>query len=153
MATRIEQRTVSGFHAAPLPRVRDGKLVLGFDLQGLEWLTFWFKWFTLPNKTVRYTLTAPVIDEIELLGSSTISADAMVGPASALKIAGSGTVRLRGVEAGRLYLSITGSGDIELAGRAESQEISISGSGKVRYTGDPGVAQRVTGSGSVAKAG
>ncbi|HEY5529489.1 MAG TPA: head GIN domain-containing protein [Thermoleophilia bacterium] len=111
--------------------VKDGRLVLTFDLMWWEWITWWFKWMTLSDKKVRYTLKATGVSEIKLAGSGTVAADGLTADHLALKITGSGKIRLGDIQAGQLSARVSGSGDFSLAGKVEQQEINISGSGNV----------------------
>jgi hypothetical protein len=111
--------------------VKDGHLILTFDLKWWEWGTWWFKWATLSEKKVKYTIRAAGINEIKLAGSSTVSADSMTADQVALRIAGSGKIQVGSLKAGELTVRVSGSGDLTLAGEVDRQDIGISGSGKV----------------------
>ena len=111
--------------------VKDGHLILAFDLKWWEWVTWWFKWATLSEKKVKYTITAAGINEIKLTGSSTVSADSLTADQVALRIAGSGKIQVKSLKAGELTVRVSGSGDLTLAGEVDRQDIGISGSGKV----------------------
>jgi hypothetical protein len=111
--------------------VKDGRLVLTFDLTWWEWGTWWFSWIRLPDRKVKYTLRATGLDEVGLTGSGTVSADSLTADHLTLRITGSGKIRVGALEAAQLKVRVSGSGDLSLAGRVGQQEISISGSGKV----------------------
>ena len=111
--------------------VKDDRLVLTFDLKWWEWITWWFKWMTLSDKKVKYTLRASGINEIRITGSSTVSADSLTTDKLTLKITGSGKIRMAALETGQLSIRVSGSGDLTLAGKSAQQDINISGSGKV----------------------
>lgn len=77
--------------------------------------------------------------EVELHGSVT---------EERIEIAGSGEVELAGLQAKRADVRISGHGEAELS-VADSLDVGISGYGRVRYHGDPKVAQSIAGAGSV----
>ncbi len=71
--------------------------------------------------------------------------------AHTLSVAGSGNIRADEMLATTTTVKISGSGNANVAA-AETLEVSISGSGSVRYRGEPKqFVKRITGSGSVAK--
>lgn len=68
-----------------------------------------------------------------------------------VRIAGSGDVRADEMRAAKATVTLSGSGDVSVAAD-ETLDASISGSGDVRYAGNPAtLIKRVTGSGSIAK--
>jgi hypothetical protein len=79
---------------------------------------------------VRYELTVPSLDSIEVSGSgdvtSTVSAERLT-----IEITGSGDVTVEGIDADVVELAIDGSGDVELTGVADSLSAEIAGSGEV----------------------
>lgn len=69
----------------------------------------------------------------------------------AVRLAGSGDIKAAKMMATNATVKLAGSGDVSVAA-VTSLDISVSGSGDVRYTGAPkNLVTRVTGSGSVAK--
>ncbi|GHF25771.1 head GIN domain-containing protein [Pseudolysinimonas yzui] len=100
--------------------VHDGVLVLG-RRPGI--MPFGFA-------EIRYELTVPSLDSIEINGSgdvdSTVSGDEL-----SIGISGSGDVTVTGVDAEAVELRIVGSGDVELAGDANDFGVEIDGSGDV----------------------
>lgn len=119
-----------------LPRisseVRDGQLVLGLDLAWWEWLTWWFTWIFMTDKRVRYTVTLCDFSGASISGSGKILSDNLEGEACRFSISGSGTMVIDNLTAQSIGTRISGSGDIRMAGRAEKQQIYISGSGSVQ---------------------
>jgi Putative auto-transporter adhesin, head GIN domain len=68
-----------------------------------------------------------------------------------VRLAGSGDIQAAKMMATNVVVKLSGSGDISVAAVA-ALDVSISGSGDVRYAGSPkNLVSRVTGSGSVAK--
>jgi hypothetical protein len=172
--------------------IKDGRLILTWDIRGWEWLTWWFKWVGLADKQVKYVLRAPRLDEILLTGTGKATAAALSGERLSLRISGVGTVALDKVAVGEMSVRVSGSGNVKLAGQAEAQDITISGSGRldsadlesrrthiqisgsgsakvkaadelwvqisgsgrVSYVGEPHqISQRITGAGTIEKAG
>ena len=100
--------------------VRDGVLELG-RLPGTFFTGF---------AEVRYELTVPSLEAIEVRGSgdvtSTVSADDLT-----IDITGSGDVSVDGIEADAVEVSVSGSGSVELIGGADQLAVDIAGSGEV----------------------
>jgi hypothetical protein len=136
-----------------LPRisneVRGETLVLGVDLAWWEWLTWWFTWMFVPDKSVRYTVTLCDFSGASISGSGKVVADELQGEACRFSISGSGKVVIGRLTAQSVDTRISGSGDIRMAGRAEKQQIHISGAGSVQNsdleTGDTDI--HISGSG------
>ena len=103
-------------------RVTDGVLVLGRTPGPLP--------FTFGSADLRYELTVPSLDAIEVNGAgdidSTVSSDEL-----RIEINGAGDVTVDGIDATTVSVSISGAGDIDLAGTAESLSIAIDGTGDV----------------------
>ncbi len=117
---------------------------------------------------VKLKITVPKLDGASVTGSSEIHADGVSAKKFTASVTGSGSIVLKG-SADLLDGQITGSGEIkamELAtktvsvgvtgsGRAlvnasETVDASITGSGSVRYSGNPpNVQKRITGSGEI----
>jgi len=81
---------------------------------------------------IRYELTVPSLEGLEINGSGDIDSDAPTGSVLRLKIAGSGDLTIEAIDASEVRLEIIGSGDVELEGRTDDFELVISGSGDVR---------------------
>ncbi len=115
----------------------------------------------------RVIITMPELTEIEIRGSSDISAIDLDGAELSISIAGSGDIQLDGkiesfevdirgsgdVDARKLqtkeaHVSIKGSGDVKVAVE-DYIDARISGSGDITYYGDPRVKKRVRGSGDI----
>jgi hypothetical protein len=147
--------------------VRGRRLVLGFRMPWYEWLTWWISWLFLPDKSIRYTLTAAKIEGLLLAGSGRIKAGNVDAASLEIGISGSGAVECQG-RVQRLEARITGSGRIDAGGldafaatvrisgsgdtavkARDSLEVRISGSGGVRYLGSPRVTTHISGSGRV----
>lgn len=114
------------------------------------------------------TVAVPAMTAVTLSGSGTLTVRGVRGPSLTVDLPGSGTVRAVG-KVGLVTATLAGSGNLELqnlVARAANARIDgsgqirvhvtrslvavVSGSGVVRYSGDPqAVVDRVTGSGSV----
>lgn len=65
------------------------------------------------------------------------------------RVTGSGAIEAAGLTAAQARASVSGSGDIELT-VTEALDASVSGSGRIRYRGNPAkIARRVSGSGDI----
>jgi len=111
--------------------VRGRRLVLGFRMPWYEWMTWWFSWLFLLDKTVRYTVTTPKVEGLFLMGSGAVRGTGLRGDACRLSISGSGRVRVEGVDLGAIEAKISGSGRIECEGKAQRLEARITGSGSI----------------------
>jgi hypothetical protein len=105
-----------------------------------------------PTKPVVYNLTVKDLNALSLKGSGNITAEPIQSDKMDLSLQGSGNIKLKELNAGDLSMeldgsgnididqlttgtirsSVNGSGDIQLAGTADSQDISFSGSGNYR---------------------
>jgi hypothetical protein len=80
---------------------------------------------------VRYELTLPDLETIELNGSGDIDADVSADGVIRLDLDGSGDVEWTRLAADRVEIRLAGSGDIELDGTAAELEIQLDGSGNI----------------------
>jgi hypothetical protein len=85
--------------------------------------------FTLGE--VRYELTLPDLEAIELNGSGDIDATVSAEDSVRLDLEGSGDVNWTGLAANRVEIRLAGSGDIELAGATGDLTIELDGSGNI----------------------
>jgi hypothetical protein len=102
--------------------VRGGTLFLGLDsyLRSL-----------LPSR-LHFTLHVKDLRGIETSGSWDVASESIQTGNLDVVISGSGKVTIRTLAATQLKTSISGSGEMNLTGKAASQSIDISGSGKYR---------------------
>ncbi len=112
--------------------VRDGRLVLGFDLAWWEWLTWWWTLLTIPHKRVRYTVRLCNFTGANISGSGKVVAADLHAATCRFAISGSGNVDIDRLTADALETRISGSGNVQMAGHAERQSLHISGSGRVQ---------------------
>jgi hypothetical protein len=98
----------------------DGNLTVG---------RYKYKW-NEDDKAV-ITITAPSISAIATAGSGDVKADRVGGPKVSLSTAGSGSIDIANVETPSLNSDIAGSGNVTLAGKVDSADYSIAGSGNV----------------------
>ena len=111
--------------------VRDGRLILGLDLEWWEWLTYWATWMSISDKRVRYRISLKTFEGAEIKGSGSVVTGPVSGESCRLSISGSGKMTFERLETIGLQTHIAGSGNIKLAGQAGRHEIHISGSGDV----------------------
>lgn len=122
---------------------------------------------------VRYEITVPELDAIELNGSGDIDASVASARELTVTLDGSGDVTWTGVDAERVDVEISGSGDVELGGAAsglgivldgsgnvdaedlavESAVVGISGSGNVDVSASDTLSVEISGSGNVTYSG
>jgi hypothetical protein len=106
-------------------KIENGAIVIG-RIRG--------KWFGDSAKAATITITAPKLSAAALAGSGDFTADRMTGDEIKLKIAGSGGMNVGSLTAKKLKSDIAGAGDLVLAGKVDSADYSIAGSGKVDAT-------------------
>ena len=81
-------------------------------------------------------VTAPSLTALRVGGSGKLEVNGMLqANAMTLAVSGSGDLLVPQLEAGRLETAVSGSGDVLVGGTCPSNEIRISGSGKVRAHG------------------
>lgn len=103
------------------------------------------------NKSARYIISTPNIEDLIITGSGTISAESINGDNLSLEIDGSGEIFLGAVDANQVNSHIAGSGDIKIEGTTTTQKITIDGSGNYKafnLTAEATVVN-ITGSGEV----
>ncbi len=82
------------------------------------------------NGTAQFTVNAAALRAAAIAGSGGITVDKVNGDFEG-EISGSGDMRLPAVTGGRIVFGVAGSGEVHAAGKADSVEISIAGSGDV----------------------
>ncbi|MGX5772557.1 head GIN domain-containing protein [Microbacterium trichothecenolyticum] len=87
--------------------------------------------FTMGFGDVRYDLTLPQLERIELNGSGDVEATVSADGTVQLDIDGSGDVDWSGLAADRVEVQISGSGDVTLTGSAAEISVDLEGSGNV----------------------
>ncbi|MEV4687388.1 head GIN domain-containing protein [Microbacterium sp. LWH3-1.2] len=87
--------------------------------------------FTMGFREVRYDLTVPSLELIELNGSGDVDATVSADGTVRVDIDGSGDVDWSGLSAGRVEVRLAGSGDVTLAGSAGELSVDLEGSGSV----------------------
>jgi len=145
--------------------VRNGKLMMGFKC-GIGTL-----WALRNLKTCEVDVTMPEMEGIELNGAGTVDVDAFDCDGLTVDVTGTGTVGLKGT-ASSILVTCTGAckvlasdcaaatGRVKMTGAArvearvrDTLDASLTGSSTLLYWGDPAVTQRISGAGSVQRAG
>jgi hypothetical protein len=80
---------------------------------------------------VRYELTVPDLERIELNGSGDVTAGVSSEGVLRLDLDGSGDIEWTGLAAERIEIGLAGSGNIELDGTVDELEIQLDGSGSI----------------------
>lgn len=89
------------------------------------------EWWGKGSKGVTITVTAPSLAAASLMGSGNFTADKMTGDKVAIELAGSGNARVGAISGKSVKGELAGSGDISLAGKVESADYEIAGSGNI----------------------
>ena len=87
--------------------------------------------FTMGFGDVRYELTVPRLELIQLTGSGDVEATVSADGTVRLDIDGSGDVDWSGLAADRVEVRLSGSGDVTLTGSADELSVDLEGSGSV----------------------
>lgn len=123
-----------------------------------------------PTRTIKLTLTSSGLEGVRLSGASRMTAHQLRGPKFYLETTGASKVTVDGavdelvasmtgasdlradsLQTKTAALSVTGAGDARVA-VSDTLKVSITGAGKVEYTGNPAHIEReVTGAGSIRK--
>jgi hypothetical protein len=102
-------------------RLKSGELTIGTVRNNLN----------LDSKSIRIVVQAKTINQLDLGGTGTISADNLKGAKVILNIGGSGTIDVKQLDAERAEIAIGGSGTVKFGGTAKRVEASIGGSGNI----------------------
>lgn len=89
------------------------------------------KWWGKNSQSVTITVTAPTLSAASLAGTGDFTADRMTGDKVSVELAGSGNAKLGDVTAKSFKSDLAGTGDIMVAGKVESAEYSVAGTGDV----------------------
>lgn len=87
--------------------------------------------FSMGLGDVRYDLSVPQLDRIELRGSGTVEATVSADGTVRLDLNGSGEIDWSGLSADRVEVHLAGSGDIAVTGVAAELSVEVRGSGSV----------------------
>ena len=122
-----------------------------------------------PTTDIIYTISAKALEGVAVSGSGEVTATGVAADSFDVDISGSGRVEPTGT-AGTLSVEISGSGrylgeDLEasvgtvrvlgsggaVVNVTDDLDVDVSGSGDVRYIGDPRVTESITGSGDISR--
>ena len=122
-----------------------------------------------PSQPIRLTVTFDQLTDIEILGSSNISAADLDLDALAIRFSGSGSTRLSGraddqtiqirgqatinnfdLASRQVSVDISGNGVIEVSA-ADTLSIVVAGMGIIRYTGSATITQNISGTADIAQ--
>ncbi|MCP2635200.1 DUF2807 domain-containing protein [Microbacterium sp. HD4P20] len=87
--------------------------------------------FVMTFGEVRYELTVPRLEMLEVNGSGDVEATVSADDTVQLSLDGSGDVDWSGLDADRVEVGLAGSGDIALSGSAVELSVDVGGSGRV----------------------
>lgn len=79
---------------------------------------------------VRYDLTLPSLEHLEINGSGDVVSDVPIGDLE-VEINGTGDIEVSAIDGSRVSIDISGSGDVELHGRTGDLAISVDGSADI----------------------
>jgi hypothetical protein len=82
-----------------------------------------------PTQGYNYHITVVDLEDITIKGSAEVFADGIVAEQLELEVTGSGQIDIENITADEVRALITGSGEITLSGEADTQIVSVTGSG------------------------
>jgi hypothetical protein len=85
----------------------------------------------LGNRTLRYELTLPSLERLEIAGRGRLDLDGLESTTLSVKVSGLADGALRGLALASLELEVAGRAELDLAGRAERLHLRISGSAEL----------------------
>lgn len=85
----------------------------------------------LGNRPLRYVLTLPAVERLEVTGRGRLQVEALASPRFALRVTGLADGSIRGLDVEELDLEIAGRAELGLAGRARRGRVRVSGSGQL----------------------
>jgi len=112
-----------------------GRLVLDWSMPWYEWLTYWFTWIMLRDRTVRYHVTVKNLNAVSVSGAGSVTVARLHADRFGCHISGAGRMHIGELSAAAVDLRVSGSGDVALSGKAERIDARISGSGRLRARG------------------
>ena len=111
--------------------VKNGTLILGI---GEDWWDRLGKWITSvfsgEQHSVLYHLTVKNLDELNISGNCQLNCDSLVSEDLSIKVSGLGDLTFKHLDCSHLDVRISGRGEFSAAGRADRQQVRISGSGE-----------------------
>ena len=114
-----------------ISEVRDGKLYLGLEE---DWFARLGKLvssiFSSSNYKVTYYLTFVSLEKLSVSGKCNLKCDSIKSDSLKVNVSGYGDLEFGRIEANDLKVNISGRGEFKGEGLAETQDISISGSGE-----------------------
>jgi hypothetical protein len=106
-----------------------------------------------PKTRIHVDITTPSLSAVSISGSGNADITGVAGPSFKASISGSGNVKATG-QVDQLAAHISGSGDMDFRNvTAKSAEVSVSGSGNVTVNATQDVSASVSGSGDIRYAG
>lgn len=152
--------TDDNLHEQLLTVVDDGRLTLRNAREKVQ---------LKPSKKIDYVIEVKNLNSLTIDGAGSITAEDIQGKSLTIGVAGSGSISLEG-SADTLTMNINGSGSIKaenleakkasinipgsasvVVNASESLDIKISGSGAVKYVGEPKITKTIHGTGVINK--
>ncbi len=108
---------------------RNGRLELGLGRDVVEWLSSGFA--MLGNRPLRWELTVPDLERIEVAGRARLDVLGVRGPSLEVRVAGLADGSLLDLEVDRFVVDVAGRAELRAAGRCSVAEVRVSGSAEV----------------------
>lgn len=122
-----------------------------------------------PSRTIQLTVRFKTLTAVDVLGSSTVTADDLNLNALAIGFKGSGSTRMAGrvvnqtitidgmafvnnfsLDSTTVSVNIAGSGTVDVKA-SRSLDVQVAGQGTIRYLGSPSITRNITGSATIAQ--
>ena len=106
--------------------VKDDLLEIDYDANFEDWTNF--RWAD-GDKHLRYYVTMPTIEQINMKGAGILIGDSLTGDALSLTQGGAGKIELHDLTYQTLDAKMGGLGEIVVTGQIETQKVDLSGAG------------------------
>jgi len=117
------------------------------------WLVISQKPMTRINGTITATISAPSLDEVDLLGAGNIDAAGIQGKSFKAKMSGAGNVTVAG-DVDAVELTLSGAGNLNAEGlKAKDVKVSVAGTGSADVFASGKLYAQVSGVGNVTYSG
>ena len=102
--------------------VKDSTLVI-------KYTTDWSRLVVIPLRPIRFHVTMPDVKRLEITGAGKIEADNVETDALAVVIRSAGAITAKSLVAETLKVTISGAGGTKIDGKAQRQDVTITGAG------------------------
>ncbi len=102
--------------------VQNGQLYIGFERQNWQDIV-------RPTRSIKFTLSVKNLNDIEISGVGSLSANSLSGEDMTIKVDGAGGVTIKNLTASSLTAIMSGAGNVDVSGKVTSLDATLSGVG------------------------